>query len=327
MRKTNQIKITWRSSTLEREAKHQLSNIWSLWERECMGAQPRSVCLPSNFRSCIMTQVGKTRFILQPGCHVWITSAPPIKWSNVNARPVWKWQKGPSPYVHVFSSFPCVAVATEVPHPMMRSQDTMGWCSSSGRSHLGGSTQHWQWEVGTARIHLKHLELTFREQQQTWTYPVQLNVLDFVLYSDLDYISHHTCNKSSTVMVQINISNHMWCFIDFWCSGVDQYQDPVNLRIFGVKISTFTTVFTCIRARRQHWWWFIIFTCFEIVSMAEVTKPPIDRHLLLFFKGSIPVVLIAAVRKVEMDHTLTWKTRSCKNCRRRSGYTSSEELH
>lgn len=40
------------------------------------------------------------------------------------------------------------------------------------------------------------------------------------LCPDLDYICHHACNKSSTVMIQINISNHMWCLIDFWCSGV-----------------------------------------------------------------------------------------------------------
>lgn len=33
-----------------------------------------------------------------------------------------------------------------------------------------------------------------------------------------------------------------------------QYKDPVNLCIFGVKISTLTTVFTCIIDRGQHWW-------------------------------------------------------------------------
>lgn len=82
----------------------------------------------------------------------------------------------------------------------------------------------------------------------------------------------------------------------------------------------------CI-AREQHWW-FIKFPCL-IISMANVTKPPQQSaDLSDFFKGSIPVVPIAADRKVVMDHTVKMENRrSCNNCRRRLSRTSSDELH
>lgn len=132
----------------KRGARHQLSNIWS-WERECTRSLPWKL-ITIKFRSHIVTQVWNTGFILQPGCHVWITSGPPSKCLNAFTTPVWKRQKGPSLNLPVLSSFPCVSVTIEVPHPMMRSQDTMGWCflelDAAGHIWFGCMYLRWDWE-------------------------------------------------------------------------------------------------------------------------------------------------------------------------------------
>lgn len=71
-------------------------------------------------------------------------------------------------YLPLFSFFPCVSVAIEVPHPMMRSQDTMGWCFCSYQQWV---TSGWPKVtpargLGTPRKHRFHLKRLRKQEQQ-----------------------------------------------------------------------------------------------------------------------------------------------------------------